>query len=173
MDVFKEQLVVQRPGKSTFLRLIGLSLAAAAIVAAALVMFIPMLSPLVIVGAGYGWWWLFKMQTVEYEYILTNDCVDVDQIRGRSRRKRLVSVRTGKVDTLTRYQPQTPTVGFDRVLHSHSHSKEADLWMLTYCGKKNGRTALIFEPNEEWLDAMESVLPPLLRREVQKQRENG
>ena len=96
MDRFSEQLVAKQPtGKDMFLR--GLYIAAAMLLIGAFVFFLGAFGMWIIVLALsaaviWGLVWLLQGTSVEYEYIVTNDDLDIDKIIGRRKRKRLITV---------------------------------------------------------------------------------
>ena len=170
MDVFVEQLIRRKGGVPYFLAVFGLTLAALAIIAVSFLFLGGMIGALLIVGAGYGWWWLFRNLTVEYEYSVTNGDIDIDLIRGKSRRQRIVSVRGEKIESMARYAGEDLT-RYDRVVKAISGDEGEELWIFTYQSKKNGRTAVVFQPEERVLTALIEGLPYLLQRDVKKQLE--
>ena len=96
MDRFSEQLVTkQSTGKDMFLR--GLYLAAALLLVAAFVFFLGAFGLWILVIAlsaavVWGLVWLIQGTFIEYEYIVTNDDLDIDKIIGKRKRKRLITV---------------------------------------------------------------------------------
>lgn len=170
MDVFVEQLIKEQRGGRYFLCVFGLTVAALMLITLA-VMFVPGVSLLVAMAACCGWFWATRMLITEYEYCVTNGDIDVDRIRGRSKRLRLVSVRGEKIESLAPCKASDDFARFDRVVHCHSHEKDAVLWCFTYHSKKNGHTVVIFEPDDRVLNALVEGLPYLLQREVRGQYE--
>lgn len=167
MDVFVEQLVKERQGKREFLAIFGLTLAALLILAAT-ILFMTSLAPLVLVAVAYGWWWCVKMMATEYEYSVTNGDIDIDRIRGRSKRLRLVSVRGDKIESLAPCKERAPLGKFDRVVRCTTRQSDKALWRFTYHSKKNGHTVVVFEPDDRVLHALVEGLPYLLQREVRQ-----
>ena len=174
MDVFVEQLIRRKGGVPYFLAVFGLTVGALAIMTASLLFLrgMPMVNALLIVGTGYGWWWLFRNLTVEYEYSVTNGDIDVDLIRGKSRRQRIVSVRGDRIESLARYGGEDLT-RFDRVVKAVTGDPGVELWIFTYQSKKNGRTAVVFQPEERVLTALIDGLPYLVQRDAKKQMEQA
>ena len=62
-----------------------------------------MLTPILIIGLGYGAWWLTSKLNVEYEYIVTNGTMDIDKIVNKSSRQRISSFELEKVERLEKY----------------------------------------------------------------------
>jgi len=166
MDSFVEQLIKERRGGRYFFSMFGLTVAALLLLTLAVMFagYLGVLIAFVVVGIGYGWHWCTSMLITEYEYCVTNGDIDIDRIRGKSRRLRLVSVRGDKIESLAPYKGDDLSK-YNRVVRCTSSTTD-DLWMFTYHSKKNGHTVVVFEPNARVLHALVDGLSPLLRREV-------
>lgn len=173
MDSFVEQLIKEKRNGRYFAAVFGLTVAALLLMAAAFFLspFLGMFAAIVILGIGYGWYWCVTMLITEYEYCVTNGDIDIDRIRGKRRRLRLVSVRGDKIESLAPYTADCDLSRFDRVVRCTTGTDAADLWHFTYHSKKNGHTAVVFQPNARVLNALVEGLSPLLRREVLKNYE--
>lgn len=167
MDMFVEQLLREKRGLRYFGAMFGLTLAALLLLTLSVLMG-GMFLAFAVVGVGYGWYWCTSMLVTEYEYCVTNGDIDIDRIRGKRRRLRLVSVRGDKIETLAPYAAGCDLSRFNRVVRCTTGSTTG-LWMFTYHSKKNGHTAVIFQPNARVLHALTDGLSPLLRREVTPQ----
>jgi hypothetical protein len=163
-DIFKEQLVKRRPNIKT-------AVAKAALVSAAifLMMFVLLIEalnlffPLLWAVIIFGTYFLFRRLNIEYEYMLTNNELDIDIIYGKSRRKRIFTASVRDFEAFRK-------VGTPEMEHSFSGATaRAD-----YSGGPGGHIALhefliphggkrmriIFEPNDELLS---SIIPSLKR----------
>ncbi len=169
MDSFVEQLIKERRGGRYFFAMFGLTLAALALLTVT-VLFVPYLFiAFAVVGIGYGWHWCTSMLITEYEYCVTNGDIDIDRIRGKRRRLRLVSVRGDKIESLAPYKGEALT-SYNRVVRCTA-GDSADAWLFTYHSKKNGHTAVLFQPNARVLTSLVGGLSPMLRREVMQNYE--
>ena len=101
MDFFVEQLIREKRGGRYFFSMFGLTVAALILLTLG-VFFGGILLPFAVVGVGYGWYWCTSMLITEYEYCVTNGDIDIDRIRGKRRRLRLVAVRGDKPMRLPR-----------------------------------------------------------------------
>ena len=93
MDTFFEQIVRIKKSGSTLALVLFIWFLAISV--AVFLFFFPLLgalSAIVIIGILYGAWWLSTKFNVEYEYIVTNEDMDVDKIINKSARKRLASI---------------------------------------------------------------------------------
>ena len=156
-DVFMEQLIRRVPTGITALAKMGII--AAAIILAFLVttirvldLFVPILWCVIVFGAYILW----KRTTVEYEYALTNNELDIDTIHGKSARKRFFS---GNVRDFEAFRPVgssdfAHTFNAANVRANCSSRKNNDNlyeFVATYQGK---RMHIIFEPREDILNAI-------------------
>lgn len=166
MDTFVEQIVAKKKGGREY-GIIALVVLGALILTAALFLFIPMLMILV-VGIGYGAWWLITSQNVEFEYSVTNGDIDIDQIVAQRKRKRIVSVAGSKIESLLPYNAaEQANRHYDRVVLA-APSAEAATWCFNYHSKKNGHTLVVFAPEQRVLDALERGLNKLVQLEMKR-----
>lgn len=97
MDVFCEYIVTKKKDLLDYLLIFSVAVAAI-IITYILMMLMIMFSPFstiilfLIVGVWWGGVQLIKGRNIEYEYILTNNELDIDKIVAKSRRKRVCSV---------------------------------------------------------------------------------
>ncbi|MGI6263906.1 MAG: hypothetical protein ACOYJY_00360 [Acutalibacteraceae bacterium] len=168
MDHYVEQLVAKPKTGREYL-LIGLIIAGVIAVAAVSFWFLGMFFMVITLAAGYGAYWLIPTFTKEYEYCVTNGDIDVDLITGKRARKRIVSVRGGKIESLEPFSGTVPA-GFDRTVTAAPSTDGPGLWRFTYHSKKNGRTQVIFQPNEAVLDELIGGLSRPLQVQVRQLR---
>lgn len=168
MDHYEEQLVAVKKGakEGALTALIVLAVAAIAVLS---LWFLGMFFVIITAGAIYGAYWLISGLSTEMEYCVTNGDIDIDRIVAKRKRKRIVSVRGGKILSLEKFDGTIPA-GFDRTVMAASSPTAAGCWRFTYHSKKNGRTQVIFEPSEAVLDELIGGLPRPLQIEVRKQR---
>ena len=96
-DIYNEYLVQRFPDRKT--TLLRVAIFAGAVLVCAGLLFVLLMYPTLLilcvalfVGAIYGAFLLSRQLNIEYEYILTNDNLDVDMIIARSRRREMLSV---------------------------------------------------------------------------------
>ena len=169
MDTFIEQIVKKRKDGKEW------TIIAAVIFGVLLILmlgflfgaYISFLMPFVLLGAGYGAWYLISAQNKEYEYCVTNGDIDVDLIIARSRRKRIVSVSGRKVESLLPYTPELPVAGYQRIVVAAPSLQEEGLWYFTYHSKK-GHTLVVFQPEQRVLNALYSGLQKLVQMDTRR-----
>ena len=169
MDTFIEQIVVKKKdGKENaivFAVLIGVGVlcgVAWTFLAAGLLPF----AVLIFGGACYGGWWLVTAQNKEFEYCVTNGDIDIDEIIGRRKRNRLVSVAGRKIQTAGKYDEMYwKTHPVDRLVMAAPSLKEDGLYCFSYRSKKRGHTLVVFKPNDRVKEALYNGLPRLVQIE--------
>lgn len=163
MDNIAEQLVEKRRTGADTLKKILVS--AAALILASFCMYLAMMGILtmvipavLILGGGV---WLLGSFNIEYEYIITNNEMDIDKIIGRRKRKRMITVDISSAEEFAPY-PADHDVAADATVHAYSGS-ETDAYYLVVNHSGYGRVKLIFNPNERIREAIMQELPNTLR----------
>jgi len=111
MDTFFEQIVsIKKSGKAIALFLFVWILAL--ILCALILLFGIPFAPVLVIGLGYGAWWLTAKLNVEYEYIVTNGTMDIDKIVNKSSRQRVSSFEIAKVERVEKYNPSLLNLEF-------------------------------------------------------------
>ena len=170
MDRFSEQLVERTGDKKTaFLK--GLIVAVALLVIAFVVMLALWsgltLAPLclaIVIGAVWLAVYLCQGLDVEYEYIVTNDDLDIDKIMGKRKRKRLMSVDLKSVDEFYPYLNNTELHSDVTVLADDGTGY--DMWYVFIDTEGNGKIAIIFNPDERTIENITGGLNPQVRAKV-------
>lgn len=168
MDNFVEQLVQKQKGGRDW----AISAAAVIVtVVASVLCFLYLMSAFLIVMVGliYASYWIISSLGREYEYCVTNGDIDIDLIVAKRSRKRIVSVRGSKIESLEPFSGTVPG-GFDRTVMAVSSPAAKGCWRFTYRSKKNGHTQVIFEPNDAVLNELVSGLSRPMQVAVNQQR---
>lgn len=170
MDRFSEQLIERQGDKKTaFLK--GLIVAVDILVISLMTMvtlwsglIISPLWLLVIAGAIWVASYLWKGLDTEYEYIVTNDDLDIDKISGKRKRKRLISIDLKSVDDFGPYLNETELNPDVTVLAEDGTG--IDLWYVFIETESTGRVAIIFNPDERTRKTIIGGLEPVLRSKL-------
>jgi len=159
IGVFKEQIVKRQPTAKDALKRVGLVLAVV-VLAIITLTFIPPFAPFIILGSGFGAWFLMGFLKVEYEYAFTDGELDIDIIYNRSRRKRAFSAKVNDVEIMAHVEDRMRQGEFQGAAETLDYSSgvvgnETYAFLLNYKGK---RTKVIIEPNAVMLKALATVL---------------
>lgn len=167
MDNIAEQLVVKHKSSADILKAIGIS--AAAILIASALMFLAIITscytlviPAVLVL--FGGVWLMGQTNVEYEYIITNNEMDIDKIIGKSKRKRMITVNLSQAEEFAPY-PAAENISADVTVHA-STGLEQDAFYLVTKHSTYGTVNLIFNPCKKLREAIVQELPHKLRANI-------
>ena len=166
-DVFLEKIVTRRKTGKDF-AMIGGAMLGSVILMTVAVMFgsvISFLIPLILIGIGYGLWFVITSTNKEYEYIVTNGDLDIDVIIARRKRKRVLSIKAKEFELMA----QTGTVderdterGNYKVLDFSSSIDSKDNWfILTHY--QQGKVKVIFEPDERMLKNLKRFNPSKIK----------
>ncbi len=162
MDVFIEQLKsVRRTGKDN-LKLILIALGMFLLVAALLFVFLFLFrSPFIaafIFLALYFSVKLLGMQSVEYEYIITNGILDIDKIKGKAKRERLASINCSKIDAAGEYNINTHiSASYNKKFVCCNADDKA--YYIVASDKNNGKVCIVFAPNARLSEALNKYVP--------------
>lgn len=176
MDVFSETLVKRKFNKQERKK-IKILFATLLICSVVFILAIPAVALMLRVGGiitvsliAYAviiflvWRTLKKMQ-LEYEYIIVNDTLDIDEIVAQKKRTRLLSLELKTVEAAGRYtQGQFEGRAFETVIHAEKNLEGHENFYITLSHPTARRTLLVFTPDEPMLSALHKTLP----RQVEK-----
>ncbi len=115
---------------------------------------------LLIFGAFFGAFYLIKTSSKEFEYIYTDGEIDVDMISGRTRRKRIVTIKSEQIVTLEKY-----TNDSKKRLSTPDVKKTLDLSdgnphnsYILIANINSTRTMIILSPSERLMEAWQPYL---------------
>lgn len=169
MDCICEQLVAKKWTGVDVLKVIGLILAAA-VVSMLCVLGIGYLSPILIFGVPGSialCVWLVRNISSEYEYIITNNQMDIDKIIGKSRRKRMITIDLSKAQDFTENEPPENGNRARTTVHASSGNENDVAYLYAEHGDY-GTVMLIFSPNEKTKKAIVQQVPGMLRTRLQR-----
>ena len=119
------------------------------------------------VGCLFGLVWLLTGMNYEYEYIITNDDLDIDKITGKRKRKRLITLKMNTVEEFGIYDGTNGENAEATVIASDGTNING--YYLIAKHKTHGRTMLIFSPDERMVGLILETLPYKVKQEA-KQR---
>lgn len=167
MDNFCEQLVARKRTNGDIVKAV-LIILAFGLVGCALIFFalISGLLLLIVIGMfliGLGVW-LAAGLSVEYEYIVTNNEMDIDKILGKRKRKRMITV---DLSTASQFEglPCDEEKEAEVTVQASTGLRE-DAFILVCDHKDYGTVKIIFNPNDNTRKAIGQQLPSALRHKV-------
>ncbi len=166
MDIFSEQLVAKKRTGADIAKIV-LTLLGCSVVGLAAIFFglltgfmVLVLIGMAIVGIGL---WLSTGFSVEYEYIVTNNEMDIDKILGKRKRKRMITVDISRATAFEPYPGQDTEA--DVIVHASTGTEE-NAYCLVCEHSDYGKVRIIFNPNERTRDSIIHELPRLLKQKV-------
>lgn len=165
MEVFIEKMVKKKYSARDYLIIAGIVLG---VVALALLMgmfpfFTGSLIYLLIIAFAAYWGWVLasNLINVEFEYIVTNDELDIDTIINRRKRKRIFSASCKDFEIIAKKQSEYYTQNYDSIekkIMAVTEPNATDIFfaVLNY---KGARTIVYFEPDERMLEAFRNYIP--------------
>ncbi len=105
--------------------------------------------------------YLVSNMDVEYEYIVTNEEMDIDKIIGRRKRKRMITIDLRSVEDLAPY-PAPDDIKVEATVHATTGLEKNAHYLLAQ-HSVYGKVMLIFNPNEKTREAIMTEIPHQLR----------
>lgn len=174
MDNIAEQLVEKRRTGADLLKKILITVGA--LVIASFLMFIAIVTAFYVcvilaVGVLAGGVWLLGSFNIEYEYIVTNNEMDIDKIIGRRKRKRMITVDFHRAEDFGRYTPDN-SVKADATVHAYT-GVDKDAYYLVVTHNDYGRVKVIFNPNERIRESIMHEIPNTLKLKLRSTSNNN
>ena len=180
MDIFHEQLVKHHRTAADYLKIVGI-IVAALVLFVLLVLFVPLLMGSAVgmisticllagVGVLFGAYYLIVNTGVEYEYILTNNDLDIDKIIGKHKRRRLLTVKVNTFEDFGIYRPEDhQEKGYTSTVLCCGISPGAgDPYFAVFEHASFGKTLLIFNPDEKIVEGLKKNIKPWILSKSKK-----
>lgn len=164
-DIFNEQLVKKEPNPKDMMKKVGIIFAAIVVLVLVFLMLPVILLPVILVEF-FVVAFLLKRTNVEYEYILTNNDLDIDKIYNKVSRKKGLNIDVKRfiiVAPVNKKEYEAELSKYDKVLDYSSGIVKENTYgvMYTQDGK---RLKLIIEPNEKMLKAIRMYCPSAIKK---------
>ena len=166
MDFYCEQLVTKARTKSDTLK-ITIYIVISVLIAAVCVFFVFLTGALLLLllafGAVGGGLWFASNVGVEYEYIVTNDEMDIDKIIGKRTRKRMITVDLKRA---TDFLPVSCDNDDYDVVVQASGGLEDKAFCMFVEHSNYGKVKIVFDPNKKIRSAIALSVPKQLCEKV-------
>lgn len=117
----------------------------------------------IFVGGIYVVWWIITSQRVEYEYSVNIDTLDIAKVISLRRRKRMLSIEIKDIEMLEQGDKNISDMHFRKVYAAAKNINDTENNMYAvFTEQAYGKCLLVFNPNEEILNAMK----PHMKREL-------
>ena len=159
MDIFVEHIVKHKRGAKENLIAVGAVLGAFilgfVIFGFSMSMNFAQLGLLLVAGVFYGAYKIATFTSVEYEYILTNNELDIDKIMARTRRKRIMTIDFKSIELCAPVDDVNYKHEFENTSMTNNYDFSGQGYNPAYfiiCDGEKGRMRIIFEPTEKIIE---------------------
>lgn len=172
MDIFHEYIVSKKKEVTDYI--ITLLIIGAAVVLSFVLMLLTMafaqylssIGLLLIVGVWWGAVYLIKSRNIEFEYILTNNELDIDKIVARRGRKRMCTINFREIELCAsisdeRFRHEYENAGERKVNNYAGDINAGRVYFIDFT-KEAERTRVLFQPSERILSAISKLNPRLV-----------
>lgn len=169
MDKMVEQVVKRKKGSKDFFKkvltiaVILLLLLTCYVLGMLVNFYFLTIALFILIGSTYVVWYIFTSLNVEYEYSIVGGTINIAKIIAKRKRKRVLNFEASKIEDMKEYHGED----FDARIYGHvfdfrgADSTDA-AYVATVSTDKYGRTAFIFNPSKDFLEAMK----PHLQRQI-------
>ncbi len=164
MDIFSEYIVAKKKQGSDYAIIFAI-IATAVVVTLASWFAVPYIGGVFILFVALAWWGAYKLikrQNVEYEYILTNNELDIDKIMGKGARKRLCTINFKRIERCASISDDAFENSDGRTTDNYAGDMSNDRVYFVDYTKEAEQMRVIFEPNKKILQGLKKANPRLV-----------
>ncbi len=162
-EVFKEYLIKQKKSSMDLAMQIGLVVGAVVLSGTLFLVGGNFIGPILTVGVLFGSVYLFNKLNREYEYILTNNELDIDVVYNRASRKRVITFDMKKIDVMASIKDDQHASELNRgnfkVINASDNTNEANTYAIITQSEKYGACKVLITPNEALLEDLYRQAP--------------
>ena len=167
MDLHVEQLVTKKMTGREYILAAWIIFATIVIwwMAFVLLRQLATISSIIILLSGWGAFRLLQELSTEFEYELTEHYLDIDKIKGKARRKQIVSIDLNKAEICT----YTDSKEFNHkhgIVKIYDFSGDSTMYgrvFIDYQNEKGDKVRVILRPNSKLADAMSKAAPKVVK----------
>lgn len=164
MDLFLEYIIKRKKGVKENILTLAIILCVPSLVYLSILLLVTPIAPLtifIIAGIIFLAYWLISKMNVEFEYIITNNELDIDKITSKKTRKRLITIDLKKIDltapAMTSVHRNELSKPATNVIYADSGVAEK-AYFINF--EKDGQTYRVFlSPTDKMIDAMKIYAP--------------
>lgn len=180
MDYYIEELMPKNKDKNDWMFIIGIILCGITVTALIACFFVYMvfsknsiftqfvitLSPLAIAGVWYGVYKICNSKSVEYEYTVINNHIDIDKILAKKIRKKLISIDIKNATAMAKVKELDFASLPSRIkIYDYSAlNKNLDTYYID-CMADGERCVVLFQPTSGMVEALWKFNPKAVKRE--------
>lgn len=161
-EVFKEYLVKRKKSSKDVLLQVGLCVGAVIVSVILFAVGGAFIGPIGVCAVVFGTYYLFSRFNREYEYILTNNELDIDVIYNRNSRKRVITIDMKKIDKMHSIQDKEhhQVLGKDcKIYNLSDNTYGPDTYKIIGQNDESGKYCILITPNDSILQDMYRQAP--------------
>ncbi len=161
-ETFKEYLIKQKKSSKDNLAQVGIIAGAIIIIMLAFTYFQGFLGTVLIVGVVFLTIVVFSSFNKEYEYILTNNELDIDVIYNQSRRKRVMTIDMKKIEVMASTKDERHQSELSKnykVVNVSDNSEDETTYVIMTQNPEMGACKVLISPNESFLTDLYKQAP--------------
>ncbi len=117
-------------------------------------------------------WRTLKKMQLEYEYIITNDTLDVDKIIAQKKRERQISLELKSVEEVGIFDEKAfGGRNFDYIVRAEKNLLDKTNLYMLISHPEYKRTLIVLTPDDKMLDALRKTLNPRVSRALPQNSE--
>lgn len=116
-----------------------------------------------------GIWLTLKKMLLEFEYIITNDTLDIDKIIDKKKRQREISLEIKLVEEIGIFNEKAfENRVFEKVVRAEKKLDGEGNFYMTLYHPQHQKCLVVFTPDDKMLEALSKTLPPRIARTIPK-----
>ncbi|MBR6524190.1 MAG: hypothetical protein IKT39_06260 [Clostridia bacterium] len=120
----------------------------------------------IISGVGFAavvvMWWAISLgvtnQNKEFEYTVTNNYIDIDEIIAQKKRKRLISFNAKDIEKMAPIEQLDENETFAKTIDASAHDDRFDVYFISAV-VKGEKTKILVNPSRKMLDILKTFRP--------------
>ena len=115
----------------------------------------------------YGLWFFISSMKVEYEYAFLSSTLRVDKIIAKRRRRKILKIDVKSIDDFFRFDDkEMGSRKFKKIYRACEYEFSEDNYVACFHTEARGQCALLFTPNEEFVNAIKPYFSAELRKKL-------
>lgn len=175
MDGYLEQIVKRKKTSKDFLIKVAMIMSIFAVLALGVVVGVLVNFYFIIIGFFlslfeiYLCWYVVTGRNIEYEYIVTNNNLQLDKIMNKSRRKELLSIDIKKIEGFEKLgEGRLDENRCDKVMYLGIDEDDKSQYRFVIQTNRYGKVMVVFAPSKKILEAIKLHLKPEVKVEFLK-----
>lgn len=115
----------------------------------------------------YGVWFFITSLNVDYEYAFLSSVLRIDKVIAKRRRRKMLKIDVSKFEDFFPYSDkEMSSRKFKKIYRACGHEFSEDNYVACFHADARGNCALIFTPNEEFINGMKPYFSADLKKKL-------